>query len=88
MKPYGWKLNLYSDEDYGPPSRHAPNIKKGNRKEARRIMHKSGRNQGKREIRNQIKEEDKENTFICSRCGTFTYESCRAGNTTECFYCY
>lgn len=38
-------------------------------------------------IRRELAAMDAEPAFICSRCGTVTFESERSTGTTECMYC-
>jgi hypothetical protein len=39
-------------------------------------------------LEEQIDDLTAEDSFVCSRCGTFTWEHDRSGDTTECAYCY
>ena len=58
MRPYGWKLHLYRDEDFGPATKHAPGIRSKQRHTSRRLLHKQGRSQGRQEIVRSIRESE------------------------------
>ena len=55
MKPYGSENQkwFWRDEEYGPSSKHCK-MKSKNRREWRRILHKKGRNNSKKEILSQL----------------------------------
>ena len=46
------------------------------------------RQECKADINEQVADIHAEDSFVCSRCGTFTWERDRAGSTDECVYCY
>jgi hypothetical protein len=56
MKAYGWPQFCWRDEDYGPPSKHCSGLSSGKRRKARRVLHRKGRSEGRREIKTQLKE--------------------------------
>lgn len=49
MKPYGFRPGDWKSEDWGPPSKYAE-LSSNKRSGYRRLMHKNGRNQGKKEV--------------------------------------
>lgn len=49
MKPYGFKKWQWREEDGGPTSKHV-NLSSKKRATSRRLLHKSARNEAKREI--------------------------------------
>lgn len=55
MKPYGWHHLLWKDEDYGPSSKHCK-LKSRKRHEWRRLLHKKGRSQQRKELEEQIQD--------------------------------
>lgn len=57
MRPYGWKRNMYRDEDMDITSKHG-NMKSKNKRKFRQIRNGWGRNEGKREIAEQVRGED------------------------------
>jgi len=61
MKPYGVRgPNIYPDEEGGPPSKHRKMTSK-NRKESRRLAHKSERAKVKQSIKKEVDNESRPN---------------------------
>lgn len=57
MKAYGSENQKYfwRDEEFGPSTKYA-DIKSKNRHEWRRLLHKKGRSNGRKEIKLQLKD--------------------------------
>jgi hypothetical protein len=55
MRPYGLRPAFDRGDDFGPPSKHRK-LKSANRSRLRCLLHKQGRNDGRREIREQLKD--------------------------------
>lgn len=56
MRPYGLPLSEWSDESFGPPSRHS-NTSSKSRRTWRRIMHKNARRSGVEQIKRERDED-------------------------------
>jgi len=50
MRAYGLRPCQFRDEEFGPQTKHAPNIRSKNRRTSRRLLHKQGRNDAKRDL--------------------------------------
>lgn len=86
MRPYGWRQNMWRDEDRGPTSKHAGGVIRG-RHRSRQLLHKTGRRQGRFEVREQLVDAASRDTKeLCLRCGYWFTEDER-GNATECCFC-
>lgn len=50
MKPYGEKIGIWRDEDFGPPSKWTHRSGTRYRKRDRRLLHKKARNSLKKDL--------------------------------------
>jgi len=85
MRPYGWRRNMWRDEDGGPTSKHAGGVIRG-RHRSRQLLHKAGRRQGQFEVKEQLIDAASEPLFVCQRCGEVIPERIRGNATEYCFY--
>jgi len=88
-KPYGWKLSLYKDEDFGPSSKYVGAKLRHHRGEWRRLLHKKGRRDGDREIESQLDDVALPNTFVCAKCSLVCHDDEMSGPDSYriCMWC-